>query len=355
MNDTIRQIIKSGTYPPVLLMFGEEDFLLEEDYDALMAAILKDDSCAYDFETLDGDLVSPERIVQSCSTYPFVSPVRVVVVNHFEKVFSGATTKKGQEKSPMARYLESPVQTTLLIVKSSDESLKGFGTAKPADQKTGKKGKTAKFPYNLIFEKHSFVEYARIYESAIPRWIEQRVRSQGKSIDSDAVEFLSAHVNPNIRMINNEIEKLLIHIQDKESVSLDEVKFITGASREYNVFELQNAVGQRNLGRSIEILRNMLAADRQEMLIMTMLARYFIVLYKLLEKPQDMHDKYAIAAYLGVSPFFIQDYISASHKYSVEEIENAFIVMTDTDETLKSSSTDTLSVLQGMLVGIMAK
>jgi DNA polymerase III subunit delta len=358
MTDTIKQLIKSGKLPAVLLLFGEEEFLIEEDYNALINSILKDPSYSYDFEVMDGDTATPDRIAQSCTTFPFVAPVRVVVVNHFEKVFAGNTTKKGLEKTPLGSYLLSPQASTFLILKVFDDSLKGMSSAKSnmaTDQKSAKKVKSAKFPYNIVLEKHVCIEYPKIYESAIPKWINLRVKSLGKTIDTDAVEFLAAHVHPNIRMIYNEIEKLLLHIQDSVNITANDVKFIVGASREYNVFEFQNAVGQRNLAKATEILTNMLASDRQEMLIMTMLARYFLVMFKLIEKPSDMNDKYTIAAHIGVSPFFVQDYISAARKYTPDELERAFILMAETDEKLKSTSIDSLALLQQMLVRIMIK
>ena len=280
MTDTIKQLIKSGKLPPVITLFGEEEFLLEEDYNALIESILKDPSYSYDFEIMDGDTVTPDRIAQSCTTFPFVAPVRVVVVNHFEKVFAGNTTKKGLDKTPLGSYLLSPQGTTFLILKVFDDSLKGMSAAKSnmaTDQKSAKKVKSAKFPYNILIEMHECIEYPKIYESAIPKWINLRVKSLDKTIDTDAVEFLAAHVHPNIRMIYNEIEKLVLHVQDSVNISAEDVKFIVGASREYNVFELQNAVGQRNLAKATEILTNMLASGHQEMLIMTMLTRYFIV------------------------------------------------------------------------------
>ncbi len=358
MTDYIKQVIKSGKFPQVLTLFGEEEFLIEEDYNALIQSILKDPSYSYDFEVIDGEQATPDRIAQSCTTFPFVAPVRVVVVNHFEKVFSGNTSKKGLDKTPFGKYLESPQPSTFLLLKVFDDSLKGMMAAKKSmatDPKSAKKIKSAKFPFNILIEKFDCLEYPKIYESAIPRWITERVKSIGKDIGADAVEFLAAHVHPNIRMINNDIEKLAVHIGEAKNISLDDVKFIVGASREYNVFELQNAIGQRNLGKATEILIKMLSADRQEMLIMAVLNKYFITLFKLIEVAQEVKDKYAVAAQIGVSPFFVQDYLGAIKKYSPVEIEQAFVVMAETDEKLKSSSIDSTALMQQMLVKIMAK
>lgn len=358
MTDYIKQLIKTGKLPPVLTLFGEEEFLIDEDYNALIQSVLKDPSYTYDFEILDGESATPDRIAQSCTTFPFVAPVRVVVVNHCEKVFSGNMPKKGLDKTPFGRYLESPQPSTFLLLKVYDDSLKGMMSAKnnmSTDPKSAKKVKSAKFPYNILIEKFDCLEYPRIYESAIPKWITQRVLSIGKTIDGEAVEFLTAHVHPNIRMINNDIEKLSVHVGETKNITLNDVKFIVGASREFNVFELQNAVGQRNLGKATEILVNMLSSDRQEMLIMTVLTKYFITLFKLIELSSDMKDKYAIAAQIGVSPFFVQDYITAVRKYSPNELENAFVFLAETDEKLKSSSTDSLALMQQMLVNIMGR
>ncbi len=358
MSKTVNKIIKSGEYPQVLLLFGEEEFLLEESYHKLVNSLLKESGADYDTEILDAGETGQDRIVDSCSAYPFVSPRRNVIVKNFDKLFSGKVSKKTKESSPIARYFASPQPTTFLLLIANDDKLKGLGAAKEkaaSDKNALKKIRSAKFPYNIILENFEAIEFPKVYESRFGDWINSRLKNTGKKISPEALEFLVTNTNPTLRSLNNELEKLLLHIGDRDEIKLDDVKFISGASRDYNVFELQKAVGARNLKRSLEILENMLAADRAEMLIMTIIARYFNILWKLIDIAGSTSNNYEIASKIGVSSYFVGEYMASLKRYSPSEIENALIFLTDADETLKSSSTDPLSVLTNLFVKIMDK
>ncbi|MBK9247592.1 MAG: hypothetical protein IPM69_05640 [Ignavibacteria bacterium] len=108
--------------------FGEEDFLLEEAYNKLITAAIGNDENSCTIDTVDSDSASAETVVSMASSFPFMSERRVVSVKNFEKYFSGRS-KKSDDKSPFARYFQSPQPTTLLILRSSASELNGIGSA----------------------------------------------------------------------------------------------------------------------------------------------------------------------------------------------------------------------------------
>ncbi len=98
----------------------------------------------------------------------------------------------------------------------------------------------------------------------------------------------------------------------------------------------------------------MLAVDRAEMLILSILTRYFIALWKLAESGKvSEQNKYEIARTVGVSPFFLNDYVIALQRFGIYRIDRAFSIICETDEALKTSSTDSLYLMQKMLINIM--
>lgn len=360
MIDSIDKLIKQKHYPSILLLFGEEDFLVEEAYYKLAGVINLSSSDSYDYELLNGEdkEVDLNRIIDSCSAFPFVSERRTVVVKHFEKLFTGRETKKTYEKTPFAKYLASPQPTTFLILLANNDKLKGMtGAVKKAggDPKSVKKIQSAKYPYNIILSEHEWIEFPKVYESGFHSWVTNRVKRHGKEIAPDACELLIAQSDQTLRTLDNEIGKLISYVKDNNSITIDDVSFVVGASRVYNVFELQKSVGKRDLPKTLEIIENMLASERQEMLIMTMLTRYFLVLWKLLEESRKTNDNYALAGKVGVAPFFVPEYLGAVRNYSPADLDGAFIALAEADETLKSSSTDAVYVLQNMLIKIMSR
>jgi DNA polymerase III delta subunit len=99
----------------------------------------------------------------------------------------------------------------------------------------------------------------------------------------------------------------------------------------------------------------MLANESQEMLILTMVARYFIILWKMLELAGRNKSNADIAREVGVSPFFVQEYFQALGKYKPAEIERAITLLTTTDELLKSTSQNSTAVIQKMVMDIIEK
>lgn len=354
MIESVDQIIQSGNVPPILFIFGEEDFLIEESLAKLIAYLLPTEHSRYDFDMLDGDDTSQNIIVSKASSYPMANDRRVVVVRRVEKLFT-SRSKKPDKNSPISSYLKNPSPSTVLIFVSNTDAFTGISAGLKGKNidKAKKQIENAKFPYNEILSKYEWIEFPKIWESNLPSWISQRVKSYGKTISQDAVELLFAQTPPSLRDLSNEIEKICLFIQDQKNISVEDVGKIAGSSRSNNVFELQNAVGERNLKKSLTILYNMLASEKQEMLIITMLTRYFLAVWKLQEAAAATNNNSELAGKVGVNPFFLKDYRAAASKYSPTMVNNAIIALCDADLELKSSGFDNLLTMQNLLTKII--
>ncbi len=355
MIESIDNIISTGAFPPVLLMFGEEEFLLEEAYNRLVDAAVDKETGAFNFDVLEGSDITPETIVEMCSAFPMMAERRVVAVKHFEKLASGRSSK-AEQTSPLARYFAAPSPTTVLVLLASVSDLNGITSAlgnTKQKAKGEKKLKNAKFPYNILLNKCAWVEFPRLYDRDIPSWVARRFKRHGREITPDACELLIAQAGTSLRDLHNEIEKILIYVQNKPKITRDDIMHLIGASKTYNIFELQKAVGLKNLSRSIEIMQRMLAVDRQELLIVTMLTRYFTMLWKLSEARHSSRDTFELGKTVGVSPFFLPEYTAALDRYHVRQIERAFHALCNADVAIKTSSGESDIILQRMITAII--
>lgn len=356
MIDSVKQLdIKS--LPNVLLIFGEEEFLKDEALNYIIKQIIPNISTGYDFDMLKADDITLDKAIDICRSYPFVSEKRAVVIKNFDKYFSGRVSKKSVEKTALYKYLQSPQPSTFLVLTAEVDSLNGISknllTTKNQD-KAYKAMKSAKFPFDIILDKYQWIEYAKVWDNTFPAWIKNRMKAKGKSISDPAIQILLSHTNPTLRDLNNELEKLLIYVLEKKEINADDAISVVGTSRQFNVFELQKAVGAKDLNLSLTILQNMLAVDRAEMLIMSILTRFFIALWKLAESGGvNEQNKYEIARNIGVSPFFLNDYVISIQRYGIQRIDRAFGILCETDELLKTSSGSSLFTMQRMLINIM--
>lgn len=355
MNQIINDIFKNNDIPPLIFFFGEEDFLIEEASIAVVKKLLKDDNDKFNFDTFDGEEDEQLKISEIASSYPMMSNKRVVYIKRFHKLFSPRGSKK-DENTPLGRYLKSPSKDTIMIVNGAPDSLKGYGKIKNDSNKIEKKISSTRFPYNILLLNGYWHEFSKIYESNIPKWIINKLETKGYKIEPRAADLLLALTNPDLRSINNELDKLILFLKDKnKTITLEDVNDLSGANREFSIFELQKVIGQRDMKRSIDILIKMQKNSDQSILITTMLGRYFTALLVLFDERNIENNDYKLASKVGISPFFVKEYISALHKYKPEELDNALIKITEADLKLKTSSGSKLSILQEMLISIIDK
>ncbi len=350
---SVDSIIKSGKVPSILLIFGEEEFLIEEAVAKLTKFLCPTELSLYDYDLLDGEDTSQMVIAGKAQSYPMASERRVIVVKRFEKLFSGKS-KKPEKNSPLAAYFNNPSPMTVLVLAAQTDTLAGISNSIKSIKldNSDKQIEKAKFPYNVLLSKYEWIEFPKIYESNYPTWMNQRIKSFGKTIDPEALALLLAQTPPSLRDINNEIDKIVLYLQDRKNITLNDVTNIAGSSRAFNVFELQNAIGLKDLNKSLKILYNMLDGERQEMLIITMLTRYFLAIWKLQEEFQKTQGP-ALAGKIGVSPYFLKDYQAAAKKYNPAQINNAIISLCNTDLELKSSGSDNLLSMQSLITNII--
>ena len=355
MLNSIDELIKSGKYPSVLLLFGSEDFLMEESLNKLIKNLILSESDSYNFDMLDAEETTGDQIASICSAFPMMSERRVVVVKRFEKLYAGRA-KKTDKAAPLTKYIENPSPSTLLILTTELETMAGLAAMMNGKNRDKglKKIESAKAPYDTIFGKHEWIEFPRVYESNFASWAVQRFKKAGKTIEPEAAELLVAHTVPTLRDLNNEIDKICTFLDAEREVTVEHITQISGVSRNYNVFELQKAIGNRNMKLSMEILENMLANDRQEMLIITVLTKYFITLWKVVEESAK-GDMANLANRLGVNQYFLKDYTEAARRYKPQDISRAFLALETADATLKTSASNPLFIMQNMLLKIIDK
>ncbi len=362
MIESISTLLRSKEFPPLIFFFGEEEFLLEEAYSMIFASLMKQGLSEFNVDIVDGEDVTADQIVSMAGAFPMMGDRRLLVVKHFDKAVGGRRSKAA-EKSPLAAYLRNPSPSTVLILlnspsASSNEELKGLSAlgskSKQADRAQAKFSKL-KFPYKLLIEHAAWIEFPRMYDRMIITWMTKRFAGIGREIQPDAAEFILARAGNSLRDLANEIDKIVTYVGDKKKIVLDDILALVGDSREYNVFELQKAVGERAMPKALDILHHIMMAERAEILIVTTLTRYFLQLWKLIDVSRTASNPFEISKQTGINSFFITEYLGVLNRYSSTDIERSFFALRDADRRLKSSSDDSLIVLQQMLLRIMER
>lgn len=340
----------------IYLIFGEEDFLIDDHLSKIHGFISEYPNSSYDFESIDTDTTPISKITNICSSYPMICDRKFVLVRNFEKLLTGRASKKNDDNFPLKNILESPPSFLNLIITAKIDKIKDlrkFVKNKELTDLGLGKLKDIKYPFDYIIKNHSWIEFPKIYESDYPIWIVNKIKDYKKTIRPQAAQLLSLQVRSSLRDLDSEIGKLVLYAHNKTEITEDDIYDLTGATKEYNVFELQKAISTRDLSKSITILIKILSIDRQEMLIITILMKFFTNMFKFLDLLKIAGDESILAKEMGLQKWQLQEYQLCAGKYKPEEIEKAIMILTDCDFSLKSGNSDSLAILQNSLIEII--
>lgn len=343
---SVDEIIKSGKFPPVVLLFGEEELLVDEAARKLYAAATADDVSGMNSDALEGEGMALDAVLTIARSFPMMGDRRVVWVRRFDKI-SGAKDKKGNDI--MASYLATPSSSTVLLLSASLPSLDGLQASLQKNAPTAaRKIASQKPPIGALLKGATWLEFPRMRETQVRAWVRARAQSIGLVIDDTTIDFLLLRCGSLLRDLSLELDKLKTYMDDRREVSIDDVNAVVGAGKTYNIFELQRAIGRADVATSYTILTRMMEAERQEMLIIAMLTRYFLALFKLIDL-RGSTDRTEVAKRAGIPPFAVADHFEALDRLGPMRVERALALLARADATMKSSTSDALTVLQTML------
>ncbi|MCX7929963.1 MAG: DNA polymerase III subunit delta [Chlorobi bacterium] len=351
-------LLRAKPFPRLVFLFGEEEFLVDETVESIIGIARERGVDAVDIDVLDGDELGAEQLIRRAEAFPMAGPERLIVIRHFERVSLGK--RNSADQMLLASYFRSPSPTTTMVLMASGDGspdeLKGLAAAlKNPKQRAKADAKISKlrFPYSVLIEHATWLEFPRLYERQIPEWIVRRFKAYSCDCPIEVAEYLVVQVGTSLRDLANEISKVLLFTGGRKRIAIEDVLAVAGSSRVYNIFELQKAIGERQIARALKILHYMVRTERQDLLIVAMLARYFAVLWRLGELRSVTTNNAELGRALGISPFFVPEYLAALQRYSSDEIERALELLHHADVELKTSSLDTLSVLERTVLGII--
>jgi DNA polymerase III subunit delta len=326
--DALRDAVVRKEFATVYLFHGEETLLAEEATRLIIEGALSPDERVFNLDVLYGNETTVSDILARATSYPMMAERRIVVVRNMDRL-----PMLERDKELLSHYIGHPSATTMLILVAQSPDLR-------------------KKPYPSLRKSAVVLDCKPLYDNQVPAWILSRVREQGKDIAADAAQLLGASVNPSLREIQNELEKLYIYSGERRSITTDDVSAVVGVSRDFNVFALQKTIGVRDLSGATLILERMIDAGEQPTLIIFMLSRYFVTLWKLLELKRGGASPQELARDLKINPYFLREYHEALQHYSKEEIEQVFVTLALADEKIKTTSLKPKQVMHVMLVGI---
>jgi DNA polymerase III subunit delta len=321
-----KEIIKSirqKQYKPVYFLHGEEPYFMDAITEVIENEILDDGMKSFNQVVLYGKDVDAMTVVDNARRYPMMSPIQVVIVKEAQNMSSLVQLQK---------YVEHPLSSTVLLIVHKHKKLDG---------------RTA-FAKSLT--KHAVVfESKPLYENNIPDFIRNWLKDNKLGIDGDALNLMVEYLGTDLGKIINELEKLQINLPKGGQITTELIEKYIGISREYNVFELQKALGSRNILQTNKIVRYFYENPKDAPFVMVVgnFYNYFSKLYQL-SFLTTVSPTEQIKA-LGLrSEWFLKDYSAALRLYPRPKLEYIFGLLREFD--LKAKGVNSDGVFEGELL-----
>ena len=293
--------IHKKNFAPIYFLTGEEPYFIDMISDTIENEALDEADRAFNQIVLYGRDVDVETIANHARSFPMMGERMVVIVKEAQDV-------KDLEK--FEAYLDTIPETTLLVF---IYKYKKFDKRKTLAKKIDKKG--------------VWFESKKLYDSNIPGWIQNYLKAEGYSITPKATQMLADFLGTDLHKIANELKKLTIALPKSKSIDDADVERNIGISKDFNVFELQNAIGNRDVLKANRIVNYFGDNGKDNPLLVTAITLYgyFTKLIKL-HCTQDKSQG-NLASVLGVNPYFVRDYLAAARNYSLGDcIRNVSIL-----------------------------
>lgn len=298
--------IKKRVYYPIYFLMGEEPFFIDTISDELENTILDEAERSFNQVVIYGsDVDGVKDIMMQARAFPMMGEHLVVIVKEAQNV---------KDIESLADYLDKLPPTTILIINYKYKKLdKRRALAKYVDKK------------GVLFESK------KLYDDNIPGWITKYLASKKYNITPKATQMLADFLGNDLHKVRNELEKLMVAVPSSKRIDDADVEYNIGISKDFNVFELQKAIGSKNIVKAAQIINYFGDNPNDNPIFMTI-----VVLYGYYTKLLKLHfskdkSKNTLATVLGVNPFFVNDYLEAARNYSWTDCMNSIAVLREFD------------------------
>lgn len=314
--------LKAGTTHPVYFLMGDEAYFIDKVADYIQDNLLNEAEREFDQQVLYGNDVTMEQVVDAAKQFPMMSQRQVIILREAQLI---------RQLDSLAYYVEQPLASTILVIvyrKSLDKRSKLY-------KSLSKKGAT--------FSSEKLKDYQ------IKGWISSYVREQGKVINDRSAELMAEFLGNDLSKIANEVRKLLITLPPGSKAITDEhIEKNIGISKEFNNFELQDALVRRDVLKANRIIDYFAKNPSKNPMVLTLssLFGFFSNMMAIYYLPNKSDAN--IASALHVHPYVAKKLLSATRSYSAGKVFNIIALLREYDA--RSKGVDNVSVSHGELL-----
>jgi DNA polymerase III subunit delta len=321
--EEILRDLSKKIYKPVYFLHGEEEFFIDVISDHIETNVLDEAQKEFNQTILYGKDTNAGSIIDMARRFPMMSNYQVVIVKEAQAL---------DKLDELTVYAGNPSRETILVICYKHKAYDSRKSLIKTIMKTG-----------VVFKSD------RLYESKIPAWINDQLKEQGYTITPEAAQLLTGHLGNDLSRIRNELGKLVLNLEPGQTVDAGIIQENIGISKDFNIFELQKAMGKGDLFKANHICQYFAANPKANPFVLTIALLYqFFTKVLIFHSVKDKTNNNSLAAELSVSPYFVGDYRTAAKNFGIDKTIYAISLLREYD--MKSKGVGNDSATQGELL-----
>lgn len=289
--------IRSGNFRPVYMLHGEESFFIDHLSEEIERTCLEEHERDFNQTIVYAADTDPDMIKDTCLRFPMMAERQLVIVRELQ-------AWRITEVEKLENYLAKPTPTTVLVLCYKHNKVDGRKSILKTIQKAG----------GAVFLSD------KLKEEKIPDVLISIAKNQKRKLGPSEARLLATHLGSDLAKSVKEVEKLCLVTGEDGTITNDIIHKFVGISKDHNIFELQNAIGNRNVVKAMQIAQYFGSDQKNNPLPLTIafLNVYFAkvaAVHSLQGKSQQ-----EMASAMKVPPFFLKDYIAHARNYSLGKL-----------------------------------
>lgn len=325
--------IKKKQFTPMYVLYGTEDFLINETKQLLINYALSEEEIEFNLSSYDLEETPIEVAIEDAETFPFVGERRLIFLNN-PTFLTGEKSKSKIEHNlnKLEAYLKEPAPYSIIVFSGAYEKL---DERKKLTKELKRQG--------------TVVEAKKLNEQELILWVKERVAINGVEIDDEAVHQLLTLSGTNLLMLTTEVDKLALYANGGKKIDVNMVEKLVSRSLEQNIFSLVDKIVQRKIEDAFRIYYDLLKQNEEPLKILAILAGQFRLIYQVKELARKGYGQQQIAGFVKVHPFRVKLAAGQARLFEDEELAQIMNMLADADYLAKTGGMNKEMILEMFL------
>jgi len=321
--EALLQSINKKEYKPIYLLHGQESYFIDQLTEKLEKEVLSETDKAFNQTVLYGKDIDAAQLVSTAQRFPMMAPYQVVILKEAQQM---------KQLDKILSYTEKPSPQTILVIAHKGKTINARSKLVKTVTATG-----------VCFTSKP------LYENQVPKWIIDQIKLKGYEFEPEVPRMIAENLGVDLNRIAKEIDKIIINLKDEKTITLKHIEQHAGIRREFNVFELSKALGNKDWAKALKIANYFAQNPKAAPLPLLMGSLYNtynrLLMIKRLGAKSDNEVMKAVS--IG-SPYIFKQTKQQAIKFNALQLEATLSLLLEYD--LKSKGVDNFDNKPGELI-----